>query len=223
MIILLAGVLLLVFALSNRGNPELDMTRTAIAQANETTEALIQATNAQGTADADATATATLFTPTPSATNTPSPTPTEDVEATNAVANATGTAEAIVAGTSSALTAIAQETIDAGENVTPPTEDPNANETPLPTATEGGLSAVEAAQLTATALAGLFDQTPTVDVTQGATTGGGTTTTTTTTTGGLAEMPDTGLFDDVGADNAGVFLPDGIWSRRRDCRLTSLA
>ena len=189
-IILLAGVVLLILALTGSGNSDLDITRTAIAQQNETTEALIRATQTQDAVNAGLTQTATLFTATPSPSPSPTATDTPDAAATQSIIDATNTAEAIIQQTALALTEIAL-TADVTEIPVEETEDVG----PTPT----GISAVQAAQMTATALADLFNQTPTV----GATTAG---TTTTTTGGTTGEMPDTGLFDDIGTDNAGVFF-----------------
>lgn len=194
-IILLAGVVLLILALTNQGDSDLDITRTAIAQQNETTEALIFATQTQSAINAGLTQTATLFTATPSPTPSPTETNTPDLTATQEILNATGTAEAQVEQTSVALTALALTALPGETEVT----DVPVEETEE--ATPGGISAVQAAQMTATALANLFNQTPTVAVTSV-----GTTTTTTTTGGTTSEMPDTGLFDEVGADNAGIFF-----------------
>lgn len=193
-IILLAGVILLVVALMGGQENPVDITRTHIANLNATTERQIAETATQSAINTGLTQTATLFTPTPSNTPTPTATATEDAAGTQAALDLTATAEALmnatdVAGTALALTLTSQPTVE-GPTIAP-TTDPDA------------ISPVQAAQMTATALADLFNQTPTVDVTAGA----GTTTTTTTTTGtSIDEMPDTGLFDDIGTENAGIFF-----------------
>lgn len=158
MVILLIGLVAggaLLFVTLNPGvNPDLAVTRTAIADANATTEALIRATNDQATAYVEATQTAEQATATPFPTNTP------DTTATAVIDQITQTAESNLALTATAMAGI-EETIDP----------------------------VLAAQQTATALAGLFDQTPTIAATPD-----------------MTDLPDTGLFDDIGAENAGLFF-----------------
>lgn len=151
---LVAGGALLFVTLNPGGNPDLAVTRTAIADANATTEALIRATNDQATAYVEATLTAEQATATPFPTNTP------DFTATAAIDQITQTAESNLALTATAMAGV-EETIDP----------------------------VLAAQQTATALAGLFDQTPTIAATPD-----------------MTDLPDTGLFDDIGAENAGLFF-----------------
>lgn len=188
-IVLLAGVVLLFLAINGQGDQSINITRTFIANVNATTEHQILETQTQSAINAQLTQTAAAASPTPSPTSTPSPTPTDDLTATFAVLNATGTAQ--VEQTQVA----ADMTLTALGNIEEVTEEA----TVAPTIT--GVSPVLAAQMTATAIAALFQQTPISDVTQVATTGG---TTGTVTTSG--EMPDTGLFDDLGADKAGVFF-----------------
>jgi len=82
-IILLLGFGLIVALVLNQGPSDIELTTTAIVQANETTDALANQTLTQSALDAQATQTVMAFTDTPTPSLTPSntPTPTEDAAA----------------------------------------------------------------------------------------------------------------------------------------------
>lgn len=155
-LILILGFGFLIFSLlGGRGPSELDITRTAIADLNATTEAQLRATDVQATAFADLTATATLFTLTPSVTPspTPSPTPEIDIQATNIAL--TSDAAAQIASTNAAATVAADATQAALTQVAqlPPDDDDDIDDDTDVTAPSLG-----AIQQTATALAELFTE-----------------------------------------------------------------
>jgi hypothetical protein len=176
---------------------------------NATTEAQLQATDAQATEFADLTATATLFTPTPSVTPTPTltPTPEIDIEATNIVL--TSDAAAAIASTNAAATVSADATVAAQTQVAQaPTDDQGANVTPEGTSDVSAPS-LGAVQQTATALAELFDE---QNVFATATAGAGGTggalqpTPISGNVGNNNNLPDTGLFDDLAEGGPGVMF-----------------
>lgn len=203
LIILLGGFALLAFViLGGRGPSDIDITRTAIAQINSTTEALALATQAAATVQAELTQTALAFSPTPSITPSPTATstPTIDAEATNQfIAGMTATAEenarsTAVAARNATATQIA---INAAEAQQTPGENGQGggdDATPTP---ESGIPSLNAVQQTATALAELFSQQPTqVVVTPGP---------------GIVPtqpgaLPDSGLFDDLAGGNPSLLF-----------------
>lgn len=188
--VLLIGAGLFASAVTTSSFSGLDMTKTMIAEANTTTEALIYATQTQAQAFSAATQ-QTTFIPTMTV---GIPVDSFEMTSTAIIGQLTSTAEPQVDPFSLSATSIinditataviipAMPTLSAIE-VSQLTADPLSEvflQTPSP---EGGLSAVEMAQLTATALAELFFESTPAPV--GTRSGG-----TTTTTGG--GMPDTG-------------------------------
>jgi hypothetical protein len=128
------GVLIVALLQGQGGSPELNITRTAIAERNATTIAQLATIEAQQTASFIETATARSFTATPSPTFTPSPTLTPEVDFT-----------------ATALALIARQTEDAiNANLTATALAVQIISTPTP---EGALSPIEAANATATAIA----------------------------------------------------------------------
>lgn len=199
-VILLAGVGLLAFAILGQGPSELDVTRTAIAQANATVEEQIRQTETQSAINAVTQTAEALISPTPSDTPTPSETPTEEIDLTG-----TAEAEEEEAAANLFLTqtaAAASPTPTATETVLAPPQEETDDDMPttVPTISESDVA------MTATALAGIFDTEPTAVISQptaavGATPGGG-------ATGGPigGELPDTGLFDEMGTGGVGMFF-----------------
>lgn len=143
-VILLLGFGALLFFLSQGqgGSPELNATRTSIAERNATTIAQLATIDAQGTVSFVETATAMSFTATPTPTFTPSPTFTPEVDL-----NATATSDFIIAReTQDVLNADLTSTQLAVTG-----QGGGGDETPTP---EGGiLSPVDAANATSTAVA----------------------------------------------------------------------
>lgn len=202
LIILLGGFALLAFViLGGRGPSDIDITRTAIAQINATTEALALATQAAATVQAELTQTALAFSPTPSITPSPTATstPTIDAEATNQfIAGMTATAEenarsTAVAARNATATQIA---INAGAQQTPGENGQGGGDDATPTP-ESGIPSLNAVQQTATALAELFSQQPTQAV---VTPGPGVVPTQPTA------LPDSGLFDDLAGGNPSLLF-----------------
>ena len=201
------------------GEPsDTQLTATRIVELNETTEAQIIATQMRQTEAANATMTATLFTPTPSPTASDTPTPTADANATATSVSLTQTADFFAQSADMTATALAQltadvfatQTAEAGGGI-----DVSGTQTAiaLTQSTDGGVDSgggfLSAVEMTATALAEIFQDTPVgTDGTVISTPIGGAQTTTTgiATTGGTTTLPDTGLFDDLGAENAGIFF-----------------
>jgi len=196
-VILLGGVGLLAFAILNQGPSELDVTRTAIAEANATVEEQIRQTSTAGAALAVSETAAALVSPTPTPTEEPSETPTEEVDLT-------GTA--VAEETNAAANLFLTQTRAAQTDTPIPSDTPQ----PLPEETEEMPTtvptiSVDDVALTATALSGILVpptevlEQPTAAV--GATPGGG-------ATGGPigGELPDTGLFDEMGTGGVGMFF-----------------
>lgn len=209
-VLILGGVALLAFALVNRGPSPTDITRTAIAQANATTEALLDATNTSSAATQSFFATATASSPTPSPTNTPTPTETPDFDATSTSAAAEN--QSVIQATQVALDATAtsiQITVDAVSAAATQGTVTGAQvvgDDPTPTQEGGGVITVSDVQMTATALAELFTEPePTDPGTGGVVDGGGFIATPISPTGptGPTTLPDTGLFDDLAASGGG--------------------
>lgn len=195
------GIIALVaIALLNQGPTPFELTSTAVAIANETTIAQGQATQTEAvilqvTQDAEATAaqqTAEAPTATPTNTVPPTVTPTPTLDATELAAVQVLTQEALdLTETSVALTAAAQDL---------PTEPPV-----VASPTPEGVPANAVAQ-TATALADILA--PTIPATaDGNGGGGGIATPTPEGANGFqplpTALPDTGLFDDLGAAGSG--------------------
>ena len=222
--IILAGLMILVFLiglglllfllLGPQDATPTQLTATRIVELNMTTEKQIQETQTQSVLDGTSTAVAGTaiaedMTNTAIA-NFADQTATQEAfreqETATAIAfneQLTQTAEAISASqtadvvqqTSAALTATALvSTPDA------PVDTPVA----VTPTDDGGTDPLLAAQMTATALADIFNQTPggppTVPV------GGQQTQVPVTTGGTTGELPDTGVFDDLASGNAGVFF-----------------
>jgi cytoskeletal protein RodZ len=223
-LILLGGFAVLIFAITQGGGDPLDPTRTAIAQANATTLAQVAQAEASATAETIITQTASASSPTPS----PSPSPTIDISATAQIINATITAQAAGLIATQQAIQITQQAIEAAQTATVlalnnPLSDVDQtatalalgqgggqdDATPTPERTGGSLSVADV-QATATQLALVFSQpTPTI---AGAS-GGGFLPTPTAITGTIrgtpiagGNLPDTGLFDDLGANPALFFL-----------------
>lgn len=218
-LLLLVGVGVVLFSLlGGRRGDALDPTRTAIAQLNQTTEAQLQATDAQATVFFVETATAMSFTATPSPTLTPSLTPTPEVDFTaTAQAEAFAAQQQSINATSTALADLAtQQSANlggtavalagqggGGDDATPTPEVDNTLLTPI------SGSAVEQ---TATALVALLQPLDNVTPTAQVGIGGALPTPTPiratgTTGGGIGgALPDTGLFDELGAGGPAVLI-----------------
>lgn len=248
-IVLLLGLGLIVgIVMMNRGPTPNELTSTSIAATNVIRIAQIAASETQGAIDLAATQTATaMFTASPTATPTPTETlpPTEDFgatqtaefQATIAAADAIATQNVVASATT------LQQTLQPSDLVTKDASVAGGGQiaTPAPgePTQEGGGEApttlptveISAVQQTATALAILFEATPTPEEITGGTgigtptggeteTGGtgtgetetgetdtGETDTSTAGQGGGQTLPDTGLFDDVfNGDPTLVFL-----------------
>lgn len=203
-VLLLGGVALLAFALANRGPSELDVTRTAIAQANATTESLLQMTNTASAATEAFFATATAASPTPSPTATFTPSPTVDTDATSTALAESN--QAVVQATQVALDATAtaiQSTVDAvSAQATQGTPVDEVVVTPTQEVLGTQVISVSDVEMTATALVSFFEQPePTLDQTDG-----GIVVVPTPIPGSVTpadSLPDTGLFDDLAASGAG--------------------
>jgi hypothetical protein len=243
-IVLLLGLgLIVALSLSNRGPSPTELTSTSIAATNVVRIAQIAASETQGAIDLAATQTATaMFTASP----TPSPTPTETLPPTEDF-GATQTAE--FQATIQAADAVATQNVVASATALQQTLQPSDLVTQQSGAVVGDVATtvpgeatqetsgeapttlptveISAVQQTATALAILFEATPTPEEITGGTgigtpTGGETGTGETDTGSGAGEtatetvspgqgggetLPDTGLFDDVfNGDPALVFL-----------------
>lgn len=167
---LLFGFGFLMVALTSTEDPAISATKTVIAEANMTTELLIIATQTQAAAYVEATQ-QTTFVPTMTMQGTampPTNAPTEDVITTSVASMVEATATPAVITVPVMITT---------------TPNPSSQVIVIPATSEGGLSAVEMAQLTATALAEVFFESTPAPV--GTSSAG-----TTTTSGGT--LPDTG-------------------------------
>jgi hypothetical protein len=207
-VILLLGFGVLLFAVigGGGGNPELNATRTAIAEQNATTLAQLATIDAQQTESFIATATAMSFTPTPSPSFTPSPTstPTDDLTATAQALNieATQSAQSTLDAIAFSQTATQEALgIGGGGDDATPTLESGMVITPI---------SQDAVAQTATALVSLLDPANLTAIAGGDGGTGGPLATPTRTlptgpTGGSdTQLPDTGLFDELNAGTMGA-------------------
>jgi hypothetical protein len=224
-VLLIGGFAVLLFAVLNNsgGSPELNATRTAIAERNATTLAQLATIDAQGTQSFIETATAMSFTATPSPTFTPSPTNTPEIDLTGTfVADSTQraitsqqTQQAIDDAGTATQVALG---IGGGGDETPTPEGPLVSpEDATGTAIALGNIivtpiSVDAVNQTATALAELFNpQVQTEQANANATNVAALPTATRTLpdgtnggNGGPTELPNTGLFDELNAGTMGA-------------------
>ena len=222
-LLLIGGFAAILLSLGNDGgSPELNATRTSIAERNATTLAQLATIDAQGTQSVIETATAMSFTATPSPTFTPSPTNTPEIdltgtfvaEATRLVINSQQTQQAIDAN--GTATQVALGIGGGGDDPTPTAEggiiNP-ADATGTALALDGGIVtpiSIDAVNQTATALAQLFGpENQTAQASGNATNIAALPTATRTLPDGTGggnptELPNTGLFDELNAGSMGA-------------------